>query len=99
MKYAVIAALTVALSVPSLARAQNAGSIQTGGATAGGIVGWTLPRQPPAAYGRPVMIGRPLPQTVPVYPVPGQSPYSYTVIGNRRVIVEPGSHRIVRVTQ
>ncbi|MBV9114995.1 MAG: DUF1236 domain-containing protein [Hyphomicrobiales bacterium] len=99
MKYVLIAAMAVVSLAPSTAKAQNSGSIQTGGATASGIVGWTLPHHAPAAYARPVVIGRPLPQSVPVYPVPGQSPYSYTVIGNRRVIVESGSHRIVRVTQ
>jgi Protein of unknown function (DUF1236) len=99
MKYVAIVAVAVFLLSPSTGRAQNTGSIQTGGATAGGIVGWTLPQHTPAAYARPVMIGRPLPQSVPVYPVPGQNTYNYAIIGNHRVIVEPGSNRIVRVTQ
>ncbi len=101
MRPIVLALLTAAAALPasSAARAQNTGSIQTGGATPGGIVGWTLPQHAAAPYARPVVIGRPLPQSVPVYPVPGQSPYGYTIIGNRRVIVEPGSNRVVRVTQ
>ena len=99
MKYVIIGAVAVVLLAPSTGRAQNTGSIQTGGATAGGIVGWTSPGHPPAAYARPVVIGRPLPQSVPVYPVPGQNAYNYTIIGNHRVIVEPGSNRVVRVTQ
>jgi hypothetical protein len=99
MKYVIIGAVAVVLLAPSTGRAQNTGSTQTGGATAGGIVGWTLPGRPPAAYARPLVIGRPLPQSVPVYPVPGQNAYNYTMIGNRRVIVEPGSNRVVRVTQ
>jgi Protein of unknown function (DUF1236) len=99
MKYVAIGAVAVVLLYPSTGRAQNTGSIQTGGATAGGIVGWTLTQHPPAPYARPVVIGRSLPQSVPVYPVPGQNAYNYTIIGNRRVIVEPGSNRIVRVTQ
>lgn len=98
MKYVVMMASFLLLA-PSAGHAQNTGSIQTGGATAGGIVGWTLPRHPPAAYGHPPAIGRPLPQSIPVYPIPGQSPYSYTIVGNRRVIVEPGTHRVVRVIQ
>ena len=99
MRYVLIAAVAVLLSSPPIASAQNTGSIQTGGATAGGIVGWTLPRHPPAPYSGQPAIGRALPQSVPVYPVPGQSPYNYTIIGNHRVIVEPGTNRIVRVIQ
>lgn len=99
MKYAVIGAVAVVLLAPSIGRTQDTGSIQTGGATAGGIVGWTLPHHPPAPYARRPTIGHALPQNVPVYPVPGQSPYNYAIIGNHRVIVEPGSNRIVRVIQ
>ncbi|MBV9052120.1 MAG: DUF1236 domain-containing protein [Hyphomicrobiales bacterium] len=99
MKYAVPLSMAMFLLAQSGGYGQNTGSVQTGGATPGGIVGWTLPQRASAPYGRPVVIGRPLPQSVPVYPVPGQSPYSYAVIGNHRVIVDPGTHRVVRVTQ
>ena len=99
MKYVTMGVIAAVLLGPSIGRAENTGSIQTGGATAGGIIGWTLPRHAPAAYARPVVIGRPLPQSIPVYPVPGQNAYNYTIIGNHRVIVEQGSNRVVRVTQ
>jgi hypothetical protein len=58
MKYVVMMAASFLLLASSAGHAQNTGSIQTGGATAGGIVGWTLPRHPPAAYGhlRPLAV-------------------------------------------
>ncbi len=67
------------------------------GAGVGAIVGSSLPQQPSVVYDGPVVVGDPLPQTVVIYPLPQYPDYSYAIINNHRVIVDRGSHRIVRV--
>jgi hypothetical protein len=69
------------------------------GAGVGAIVGSTLPQEPSVAYDGPVVVGEPLPQSVVVYPVPQYPDYTYAVINDHRVIVDRGSHRIVRVIE
>jgi hypothetical protein len=67
------------------------------GAGVGAIVGSSLPQQPSVVYDGPVVVGDPLPQTVVIYPVPQYPDYDYAVVNKHRVIVDRGSHRIVRV--
>ena len=67
------------------------------GAGVGAIVGSSLPQQPSVVFDGPVVVGDPLPQTVVIYPLPQYPDYSYAIINNHRVIVDRGSHRIVRV--
>lgn len=67
------------------------------GAGIGAIVGSSLPQQPSTVYDGPIVAGEPLPQSVVIYPLPQYPDYSYAVINNHRVIVDRGSHRIVRV--
>jgi hypothetical protein len=67
------------------------------GAGIGAIVGWSLPQEPSTVYDGPIVVGEPLPQSVVIYPLPQYPDYTYAVINNHRVIVERGSHRIVRV--
>ena len=45
---------------------------------------------------RPVVIGQPVPGAVDLYAVPNSS-YRYGVVDGRRVIVEPGSRRVIDV--
>jgi hypothetical protein len=45
----------------------------------------------------PVVVGDPLPQTVVIYPVPQYPDYDYAIVNRHRVIVDRGTHRIVRV--
>lgn len=47
---------------------------------------------------RPVVIGQPVPGAVDLYEVPNSS-YRYGVVDGRRVIVEPGSRRVVDVVE
>ena len=45
----------------------------------------------------PVVVGKPLPSTVELVPVPDNPNYAYTVVNNRHVIVEPRTHRVVQI--
>jgi hypothetical protein len=45
---------------------------------------------------RQVVVGEPLPETVEVRRVPNYD-YSYAVVNDRRVIVEPGTRRVIEV--
>lgn len=50
-----------------------------------------------AVVEEPVVVGRPLPSTVEIVPVPDNPHYAYAVVNNQRVIVEPRSHKVVQV--
>ncbi|QRM54961.1 DUF1236 domain-containing protein [Sinorhizobium sp. BG8] len=47
----------------------------------------------------PVEVGRPIPQTVVLTPVPDNPTYSYAVVNQQRVIVDPRTHTVVQVLQ
>jgi hypothetical protein len=44
-----------------------------------------------------VVVGRPLPRHVELYPVPQYRQYRYAVVNNHRVIVDPGTRRVLRI--
>jgi hypothetical protein len=44
-----------------------------------------------------LVVGRPLPPTVVLRTIPDYSDYSYAVVNERRVIVEPRTRRVIRV--
>jgi hypothetical protein len=80
------------------------------GATAGGIAEANRPRfhgyvterrHPSYRYEREVRVGAELPDSgVTYYEVPreyGSTAYRYTVVNDRTVLVDPGTHRIVEV--
>ena len=46
-----------------------------------------------------VVVGKPIPDTVVLTPVPSNTRYSYTVVNNQRVIVDPQTHTVVQVIQ
>lgn len=46
-----------------------------------------------------VVVGEPLPTYVEVHPVPRHAEYSYAVVNNQRVIVEPRTRRVIRVIE
>ena len=82
------------------------------GAIAGGIADDTRPRfrsyvserrVPSYRYDREVTVGADLPSSgVTYYEVPkeyGVTKYRYTVVNDRTVLVDPGSHRIVQVIE
>ena len=46
-----------------------------------------------------VVVGEPLPATVTLHSVPQHTQYSYAVVNNQRVIVEPRSRKVVKIIQ
>lgn len=55
-------------------------------------------QQPSVVVSEPVVVGEPLPEVVVLHPVP-ETEYRYAVVNDRRVIVEPGSRRVVEVIE
>jgi hypothetical protein len=54
---------------------------------------------PSVVYQGPVVVGTTLPETVELYQVPNYREYGYTVVNNRRVIVDPYTREVVDVVQ
>lgn len=48
---------------------------------------------------QPIAVGKPVPQTVVLTPVPSNAKYSYAIVNNQRVIVDPKTHTVVQVIQ
>lgn len=46
---------------------------------------------------QPIVVGKPVPQTVVVTPVPSDPHYGYAIVNNQRVIVEPQTHKVVQI--
>ncbi len=46
---------------------------------------------------QPIAVGKPVPETVVLTPVPSNTKYAYTVVNNQRVIVDPQTHTVVQV--
>jgi Protein of unknown function (DUF1236) len=55
-------------------------------------------RIPSVAVQDEVVVGRPLPRTVVLHRVPKYN-YEYAVVNHRRVIVEPGTRRVVKIIE
>jgi len=56
-------------------------------------------RVPSVALRERVVIGEPLPSSVELRTVPQHSEYSYAVVNNQRVIVEPRSRKVIKVIE
>ena len=54
---------------------------------------------PSVVYDGDVVVGTTLPDTVEVHTVPDMDGYGYTVVNERRVIVDPGTHRVIEVIE
>jgi hypothetical protein len=82
------------------------------GGAAGAVIGTTV-SPPPApvrtyvvqnprtsvTYEGEVVVGKPIPQTVTLYPVPDYEVYEYAVVNGRTVIVDPKTRVIVDVVE
>jgi hypothetical protein len=55
------------------------------------------PMQQSVVVQEPITVGRAVPETVVLTPVPQNPKYSYTVVNQQRVIVEPQSRKVVQV--
>ncbi|EJC78768.1 Protein of unknown function (DUF1236) [Rhizobium leguminosarum bv. trifolii WSM2297] len=54
---------------------------------------------PSVVYDGDIAVGATLPDTVVVHTVPDVDGYGYTVVNERRVIVEPKTHRVIQVLE
>lgn len=55
-----------------------------------------MPAQP-VVVEREIVVGEALPETIEVHRVPNYDGYSYAVVNNHRVIVEPETRRVIEV--
>jgi hypothetical protein len=46
-----------------------------------------------------IVVGEPLPATVTLRPVPNHAEYSFAVVNDRRVIVEPRTRKIIQIIE
>lgn len=60
---------------------------------------YVLEQQTPSViYEGEVVVGQPLPGSVKLYPVPDQD-YSYTIVNERRVIIDPRTRAVIEVLE
>ncbi len=52
---------------------------------------------PSVAVQERIVVGEPLPRTVTIHRIPKHDEYSYAVVNNRRVIVEPSTRKVIKV--
>jgi hypothetical protein len=80
------------------------------GGAVGGIVGAAIelpgevlsavtgaPRPSSVQVQEKVVVGKPLPGSVAVQPVPSHSKYGYAVVNNKRVVVDAKTRRVVKI--
>ncbi|UNK37009.1 DUF1236 domain-containing protein [Shinella sp. H4-D48] len=66
----------------------------------GGVRTYVLEQQVPSVtYEGDVLEGRVIPEAVEIYPVDGYTDYGYTVVNERRVIVDPQTRTVVQVLE
>ncbi|MFG1186194.1 MULTISPECIES: DUF1236 domain-containing protein [Xanthobacter] len=56
-------------------------------------------RRPSVRMEQEVVVGRQLPPSVTLYDIPQNSEYEYTVVNDRRVIVEPKTRKVVYIVE
>lgn len=103
MKKVVVATLAGGCLLASVAAgfAQSTTVIETTGAAPPDEVVTYVQRErvPSVRVDGDVAVGYAVPGTVELRTVPQHSRYSYTVINDRRVIVEPGTRKVIRVLE
>jgi hypothetical protein len=105
MRKTMLATAAVLLTVSSAAFAQST-VIVTDPAPTGSVVlpgevrTYVMEQQTPSVvYDGDVVVGTTLPDTVEVHTVPNMDGYAYTVVNDRRVIIEPQTHRVIQVLE
>lgn len=105
MRKIMLATAAALLTVSSAAFAQST-VIVTDPAPTGSVVlpgevrTYVMEQQTPSVvYDGDVVVGTTLPDTVEVHTVPDMDGYAYTVVNDRRVIVEPQTHRVIQVLE
>jgi hypothetical protein len=57
------------------------------------------PAPAPVVVERQIVVGEPIPETVVLTPVPEHRQYSYAVVNEQRVIVDPKTHTVVQIIE
>ncbi|MDP9838511.1 outer membrane lipoprotein SlyB [Neorhizobium huautlense] len=57
------------------------------------------PAPTPVVVQQEVVVGKPIPETVILTPVPSNDRYGYAVVNEQRVIVDPRTHTVVQVIE
>ena len=84
-----------------------------GGAVTGAIVGTAIdpppqevvtyvqeqPAPAPVTVSQEIVVGKPVPETVVLTPVPSNEHYAYAVVNDQRVIIDPRTHTVVQVVR
>lgn len=104
MRKTMLATAAVMLTVCSAAFAQSTVVVDpapTGSVVLPGEVRTYVMEQqtPSVVYQGDVVVGTTLPDTVEIHTVPNIDGYAYTVVNERRVIVEPKTHRVIQVLE
>ncbi|MFD1746118.1 DUF1236 domain-containing protein [Rhizobium helianthi] len=104
LKSLMVASATLFISTAAMAQSTV---VVTEPAPPGAVVVREMPAQvrtyvmqqevPSVAYQGDVLVGRVLPQDVEMRVVDGYDNYAYTVVNERRVIVDPGTREVIQV--
>jgi hypothetical protein len=57
------------------------------------------PVQQSVVVEQPLVVGKPIPQSVVLTPVAEDPRYAYTIVNDQRVIVDPQTHTVVQIIQ
>lgn len=57
------------------------------------------PAPQPIVVQEQVVVGKPIPSTVVLTPVPEDPRYAYAIVNEQRVIVDPNTHTVVQILQ
>jgi hypothetical protein len=102
-----LALLAAGAMTPAAAMAQNAVIV---GGSSGGTVGVAVEAPPPpvvtyvergdipsVAVEEHMVVGQPLPATVELHTIPKYKKYSYAIVNDQRVIVDPGTRNVIKI--
>ncbi len=96
-------AVFMALTAPAFAQAVVVDPGMTSSTTVelpGEVRTYVLQRQVPSvAYEGAIVVGQPLPDTVQLHLVDGHPDYAYSVVNERRVIVNPQNRTVIQVLE
>ena len=105
-----LALLAAGAMAPTAAMAQSA--VVVGGGGGGGTVGVAVEAPPPpvvtyveredipsVTVEEHVVVGQPLPAAVELHTIPKYKKYSYAIVNDQRVIVDPGTRKVIKIIE
>jgi hypothetical protein len=100
MQRFLLGGLTAAFLLPAAAGAQTTVIETTAAAPPDEVITYVQrERLPSVRVEGDVAVGYTLPSTVQIRTIPQHDRYGYAVINERRVLVEPGTRRVIRVVE